>query len=480
MAEGLGKESVVGVSWKLIETIIGYFFRISMAIVLARLLEPDDYSLLGIALIFFAIAEVFITSGLGQAYIFKSDATDEDAETIFTVNLILSLLFFSILWFSAPYISSFFNRIELVTVVRIMSFVVILNAMNVVQVAMIRKQLNFKKITLINLISSLAGGLLGIGLAFSGFGYWSLVGQQLFGKLLATFLYMNLSEWRIRLGFSMSSFSSLFGYSSWLLLNNLVLKFFDNMYKGVIGKFYAPDQLGLFEKGNQFPAIVYQQLWWSVGSVAFPVYVKSKNDKEVLERTFANFVKYYFVFAIPLLCMMYFSANSFVMLFLTEKWLGSVVYMQLFSIIGLVYPFYSFINQYLQGIGKTKTVFYLMLGLNFLRILNVLLNYDRGIVDLLHMELLIVMIIVILSFVYLNLGLGFNVISFFKRCRVLLILLIFCILSLSLMVDFVSNWSYGLQIVSYVLVCVLLFGFVILVFEKSIFMNLLKVFRKSS
>ena len=159
MDNELKKKSIRGIKWSFVEVFISHFLKLVIGLILARLLTPEDYGLVAIALIFFTVSEVFIKSGLGQAYIQKSDADEIDANTIFTTNLVVSALFYAILWFTAPIIATYFQQPLLIMLIRVMAFIVIINAFNVIQLAILRKELAFKKKTLYATISyAISGG----------------------------------------------------------------------------------------------------------------------------------------------------------------------------------------------------------------------------------------------------------------------------------------------------------------------------------
>ena len=415
LKKNLLKKSVSGVKWSFAETILAQFLRLAIGIVLARLLTPADYGLISIAVIFFTISDVFITSGLGQAFIQKKDADETDAHTIFSSNFLVSVLFYLLLWFGSPWIASFFDQPELTLLIRVMAVIVIINSFNVIQFAIIRKNLQFKKKTLYSTISYSVSGVTGILCAFNGLGVWSLVIQQVLNKLLLSILLFKASPYTMKFSFSYDAFKPLFAFGSWLLLTNIVMRAFDQLYKFVIGKYYTSDALGLFEKGQQFPKLIYQQLSWTVGTVAFPVYSKLQDDKEEMNNAVNRFLKYSLILNLPLLGILFVVSESFVLVLLTQKWAGIIPFLKLFCIIGIFFPFYSYMLQFLEANGRTKLVFSITILMVISRILNVWINLDKGIIHIITGELIIVILTALLTLVITNRITGLSVVNLVRN-----------------------------------------------------------------
>lgn len=477
MQNNLKKQSVKSVGWNLIENFASYILKFAIGIILARLLTPKDYGLIGISLIFFSIAEVLITNGLGQAFIQKKDASEKDANTIFLTNFVLSVSIYIILWFAAPAIAKYFNQVELTKIIRVLSVVVILNAINIIQIAIIRKNLEFKKKTIITLISTFLSGIIGIFLAYSGFGVWSLVAQQIINKLIFCFYLYFSSSWKIKFEFSKSSFKSLFSYGVWLLLNGVFTRTFENIYRLAIGKFYNASQLGFFDKGQQFPSMIYQQISWSVGSVAFPVYSKLLDNKSELEKTLTNFVKYSTLITVPFLAILYIVSEPFVMLILTEKWAGSIVFIKLFCIIGVLIPLYDFLTQFIEAIGRTKHVFVFTIILNSLRLINVLIFLKSGIDKILIGEIAIIFCSIIWTSFYSKSLIGFNFLRVLMRLKGIYFSVI-SIVIIGLILTTALKTSMTLQLVIPPIVMGLVYLILIKFVEKNIFNSFLSYIKK--
>jgi O-antigen/teichoic acid export membrane protein len=417
MKGDLKDRAVKGISWNLIENISSYIIKFFIGIILARLLTPGDYGLIGIAMIFFSIAEVFITSGFGQAYIRIQNASQEDANTVFITNFVLSLIAYVLFWFTAPSIAVFFDQQELTLLIRVMAIIVVINSLNIIQLAIIRKNLDFKRKTLITLFASLLSGLLGIYFATRGYGVWSLVIQQISSKLIVSISLYSTSEVRLRLSFSRNSFTKMFNYGSWLLLSNIIIRFFDNLYRFIIGKFFSANQLGLFDRGQQFPSMIYQQFSWSIGAVAFPVYAKLLDDKQALRNALLKFVRNSSLIVMPFLMVLFIIAEPFVLFLLTDKWAGAIIFIKLYCIIGILSPLYDFLMQFIEAIGRSKRTFIYTSVMICFRIVNVLVNLRFGIVEILFGEIAILLLAILTVSLLSKDFMGFNFLSIIYRLK---------------------------------------------------------------
>ena len=223
MAEqSLKDKTVKGVAWSSIDNIVQYAVQFVVSIVLARLLSPDDYGLLGIIAIFTAVCNALINGGFTTALIRKKDCTNEDYSTSFIVNLLLSLLLYAIIFWGSPIIADFFEREELVSLTRVSSLGLIVGALSLVPQTRLTKMIDFRTQTRVTLISSIISGVIGIGLALLGFGVWALVYQLLSSQLLRTVLLWFYNQWIPKIKFSVESFKDLFGFG-WKMMVSGVL-----------------------------------------------------------------------------------------------------------------------------------------------------------------------------------------------------------------------------------------------------------------
>ncbi|MDZ7795678.1 MAG: lipopolysaccharide biosynthesis protein [Candidatus Marinimicrobia bacterium] len=380
MAAELKEKAIKGVTWNLMERFGMQGLTFILGVILARLLTPEDYGLIGMMVVFFAVADVFVKSGLGQAYVQKKEVTDLDATTIFYTNLIISALLYVVLWFAAPAISRFYEQPALLDLTRVMGVIVIIHAFNVIQQAQVRRDLDFKRKTKITIIATLLSGIAGIGAAIGGLGVWSLVIKNLSNALILTMGLWITSAWKPSLSFSLRSFREMFAFGVWILGSGILRKVFENIYKLVIGKLFPAAQLGFYTQSRNFQRIASEDMAMAVSSVAFPVFSQMQGNKVRMRQAMHRFLTHSMVIIMPLMVTLAVVAEPFVILLLTEKWAPMIPYLQLLCIVGFLYPIQSVNIQMLVAHGKSRLNFNLSLIKNALRILNIVIMYRYGVI----------------------------------------------------------------------------------------------------
>jgi O-antigen/teichoic acid export membrane protein len=434
-------------------------------------LNPTDYGLIGITVIFLSIAEVLITNGFGQAFIQKKDSNDLDARTILITNFLLSVFIYLIIYLASPFISFFFKSPELISIIRVFSIVIILNSVSIIQVAIIRKNLDFKRKARITLISMFIASVISIGLAYLGYGVWSLVFQQIINKLIFNFLLFRTSNLKFKIEFSYDSLRSMLVFRSWLLLNGIFTKLFENIYRIMIGRFNSAEQLGYFDRGQQFAGMIYQQVTWSVGSVAFPVYSKLLDNQFELKKALVRFVKYSTLITMPILLILFIISEPFVVLLLTEKWIGSIVYLKLFCLIGILMPFYELLTQFIEAIGRAKNVFWFTFIYNMLRVINIFITFKHGIYFLLIGEIAIILLSILWVSVYSKKLIGFNFINIFWLLRnIFIVNAIIFFFGKLLFNAFIFDMILQLLLVPFLMM--VFYVILLFLFERSVFKSL--------
>lgn len=398
----LKEKTVKGISWNFAEQLGLQGIRFILGIIMARLLTPADYGLIGMVTVFFAIAQVFVDSGLSLAYIQKKDVSEADSNTVFYTNLLLSSFCYAVFWIGAPHIAKFYNQPQLIEITRIMSIVLVINSFNIIQLAKLTREVNFKLKTKITLLSTLISGFLGVLSAYIGFGVWSLVIQQLASRFSITSGLWITSKWKPKLMYSTKSFKTMFSYGSWALGSGLVRTFFDNIYTLTIGKIFPVDQLGFYTKAHQLQKMVSQNLAGAVGTVSFPVFSKLQNNVEKLKATMSKFLKNTMFIVFPLMIILIVIANPFILILLTEKWAPMIPFFQLLCIIGILYPLHLVNVQALSAFGKIKQTTIIEVIKNVLRVLNLFITYRWGVFYIIIGEVLVSTLSLIINNYYIK------------------------------------------------------------------------------
>lgn len=351
--QSLKDKTVKGVGWSAIDNVAQYAVSFIVSIVLARLLSPDEYGLIGIVGIFTAVCNTLINGGFGSALIRKKEASNEDYNTAFIVNFGMSLLLYGIVFLCAPLIATFFRREELVNLTRVSSLGMIVGALALVQQTRLTKRIDFKTQTKITLIASIFSGLIGIVMAALGCGVWSLVAQGLTSQVLKTVFLWVFNNWVPRLSFSRSSFSDLFGFGWKLMVSGVLDTLWKELYQVVVGKFYSPATLGQYTRAKQFSQLFSSNLTGVIQRVTFPVLSNIQDDKARMIGSYRRIIKT--TMFITAICMFFLGAISEPLLFclIGPKWHEAATYLPLICVAGSLYPLHAINLNMLQVQGRS-------------------------------------------------------------------------------------------------------------------------------
>lgn len=353
MVETLKNKTIQGVAWSGIDNVVQTSVTFVVSIVLARLLSPDDYGLIGIIAIFTSICTSLINGGFTTALIRKKDASDDDYCTAFFCNISISLVLYVLIYICSPFIAGYFGRGELVNLTRVASLGMIFGALAMVQQTRLTIRIDFKSQTKITLIASVVSGIIGITMAFWGFGVWSLVAQLLISQILSMVLLWIVNKWTPRLKFSSKSFHDLFGFGWKMMVSSVLNTVWKELYQVVIGKFYSPATLGQYTRSQQFSKLLSSNLTTVIQRVTYPVLSNIQDDRERLVIAYKKIIKTtMFVTAISLFFL---GAVSEPLLYclIGPKWHDAAVYLPLVCISGSTYPLHAINLNMLQVQGRS-------------------------------------------------------------------------------------------------------------------------------
>jgi len=349
--DSIKDKAVSGVKWSFVDNLANSGITFIVGIVLARLLSPTEFGVLGLITVFIAISNSIVDGGFATALIRKNDASNNDYNTVFYCNLGISLLLMVILVLSSNKIAVFFQEPLLSFVMPVMSLLLIINAFTIIQRTIFIKKIDFKTQAKISLIASIGSGLISISLAYFKFGVWSLVVQQLSRQLLLSFFLWLYSNWRPSLIFSKESFKELFGFGSKILLANLVNTFYQNIFLSIIGKLYSTEQLGKYTRADQFNGIFTNNLTLIVQKVSFPMLSAIQDDREKIRTLFRKTLLYAAIVTFSLVFFLAAVAKPLILVLIGQKWIDSVEYLQIMCCYGALYPLQN-INLNMLNIQK--------------------------------------------------------------------------------------------------------------------------------
>jgi O-antigen/teichoic acid export membrane protein len=359
----LKDKTVKGVGWSAIDNVAQYAVSFVVSIVLARLLSPEDYGLLGIIAIFTAVCTALINGGFSSALIRKKDTTEDDYNTAFIINLGMSLLLYAVIFFCAPLIARFFGREELVLLTRVSSLGMIVGALALVQQTRLTKRIDFKTQTKITLVASISSGVIGIVMAALGLGVWALVAQSLSSQILKTILLWFFNKWVPRIRFSIQSFKELFSFGWKLMVSGLLDTVWKELYQVVVGKFYSPATLGQYTRAKSFSQLFSSNLTTVIQRVTYPVLSDIQDNKTRLIAAYRRIIKT--TMFITAVCMFFLGAISEPLLYclVGPKWHEAAIYLPLICIGGSLYPLHAINLNMLQVQGRSD----LFLGLEIVK-----------------------------------------------------------------------------------------------------------------
>ncbi|NLD47927.1 MAG: lipopolysaccharide biosynthesis protein [Clostridiaceae bacterium] len=337
----LKQKTITGFFWSFIDSFANQILIFIIGIILARLLTPKEFGLIGMIAIFISVSESFINSGFSQALIRKKACTDNDLSTVFFFNIIAGIFFFAILFFGAPTISTFFNEPQLKVLVRVLGTVLIIDALTIIQRTILTRRIDFKLQTKISVISIFFSGIVGISMAFMGFGVWSLVAKTLSQRGMNSLLLWLLNKWHPVLIFSKKSFRELFSFGSKLLASGLLDTIYRNIYYLVIGKYFSAQELGYYTRADQFKNLPSANVNGIISRVSYPVLSQLQDDPVKLKAGYKKLIKNTMFIAFVMMAGMAAVSEPMVITLIGEKWRPSIIYLQLLCFVGAMYPLHA-------------------------------------------------------------------------------------------------------------------------------------------
>lgn len=330
--ENSGLTVFSGIFWKFGERICAQGVSFLVSIVLARLLLPSEYGIVSLIIVFINIANVFVTSGLSSALIQKKDADEKDFATVFWCTVALSVALYIILYLLSPFVAEFYSNPELTLYLRIFSLKILISAYNSIQHAYVSRHMIFKKFFFSTIIGTVISGVVGILMAYLGFGAWAIIAQYLINSLIDTLVLNITVPWKPKFIFSIESAKSLLGFGWKVLATDLLGTVFDNLRSLLIGRFYTSADLAYYNKGQQFPALIGNNIDTTIVSVLFPAMSNANDDCKRVKGMTRRSMKTSSYIIFPMMAGLIATAKPLVTFLLTEKWLDCVVFLQLLCV----------------------------------------------------------------------------------------------------------------------------------------------------
>lgn len=392
MEENSKNKVISSLAWKFLERIGTQGVQFIVSIILARLLLPSDYGAITMITVFIAISNTFIQSGFSTSLIQKKDTDELDFSSVFYASIIIAVIFYIALFIASPAIANFYEMPIIKDVLRILALTLFIGAINSVQNAKISKDMKFKKLFISSIGAILFSGIIGIILAYKGYGVWALVTQQIVNQATTTIILWFTSGWKPKLVFSLSRLKRLFSYGWKILCSGLIDTIYQNSYNLVVGKVFNSETLGLYNKGEQFPKLISVNIDGAIGSVMLPAYAKEQEKKDKVKKMVRRAIVTSSLIVFPMMFGLAAVASPIVEILLTSKWSGCVIFMQIMCFVYALYPINTANLQAIKALGKSNYYLKMEIIKKIIGIITLLITIRFGITIMVLAQALVALI----------------------------------------------------------------------------------------
>lgn len=385
----LRNRAIGGVGWTFTQQFSGQLVSFVISIILARILLPSEFGLIGMIAVVIAIGHSLRDAGMSQSLIRSNKPTDVDYSTVFYINLAVSLFIYALIFFTAPFIAEFYGEKILTSIIRVLSIIIIIEAFSSIQQTKLTKEMNFKTQFIVDLPSIIIGGVVGVLMALADYGVWSIVGMQLTKNFLASLQLWIYSKWVPKRVFSWKRLKWHFNFGYKLTLSGLLDTVYNNMYNIIIGKYFSTAALGFYTRADATKQLPVQNISAALNKVTYPMFAEIKGDNKRLKNAYKLVMQQVLFWVAPLLIGGAVLGEPLFRFVFTEKWLPAVPMFQILCVVGIMYP----LNAYNLSILKVKGRSDLFLKLEVIKksitVVGLLLTIQYGIYALLYFQLLV-------------------------------------------------------------------------------------------
>lgn len=350
----LKSKTISGFKWSLLDTVLRYFLTFFIGILLARILSPSDYGLVGMSAIFIAISRVFIDGGFSDSLIRKTKCTIDDYSSILIFNLAVAFFFYLILFSASNAISNFFNEPQLVNIIRVTGLGLIIGASSSIHSIYLKKILDFKLLAQIGFIGTIVSGLVSVLMAYWGYAFWSIIFSGLIqGIVTSILLWLKRTNLELTFKFKFKIIKEHFSFGSKIMFGSLIHVIYNNMYFALVGKIFNTAVLGYYTRADNFQKLFSDNIDMVVRQVTYPVLSQIQDDENKLKSTYKTMLRTTSFLSFILLIGLAVVAKSFIVTLIGEKWLPSVPYLQLLCLVGIFLPLVSINANILNVKGRS-------------------------------------------------------------------------------------------------------------------------------
>ncbi|MDO9127583.1 MAG: MOP flippase family protein [Parvibaculum sp.] len=357
MQTSFKKKSLSAVMWSGASMFMRQGLQFVVAIVLARLLSPEEFGTFALLYLFTGIAFTLVEGGFSSALVQQAEVSQTDESTVFWINLFMGILLTLLLWIIAPWIASFYEVPVLVTLARVLAFTVLIDALGSVHRAILGKKLEFKVFLKVSVYASVFGAIVAITMAMKGYGLWALAAQMVTTSVITTILLWHYSGWRPTWEFSFDAAKKLFSFGGFLMLAGLLDVAYTRIYTLLIGKLYGVRDLGFYSRADNTKQIPVDILSHTLASATFPIFAAAAHDKEKVRRGLQLSVRGAMLINIPVMLGLLATSTHVVTVLFGEKWLPSVPLLQILCLVGLLWPLHVLNLNVLKALGHSRLFF---------------------------------------------------------------------------------------------------------------------------
>ena len=422
----LKNKTILSLFWSFIDKFGQQILNFLSMLILMNIVAAEDYGKIGSLAVFIAFSSILIDSGFGRALLNRQNLTNKDYSTVFIFNVLFSLLLYSLLFISAPFLGKVFHSSEVTPIARIVFISIILNGLGLIQQTILTKKADFKGLSKINITSLLIANIIAVVLALYGFGVWALVAQILLYALFRTIFLWVYSNWRPTFYFSVNSLKSFFAFSSKLLLTNTISTVGNNIYPSLIALFYPMNQVAYFNQAKKYQEIPFLTISNTFRSVAMLVLSEINSESERMKRVVSKMMKSIAFSAFPLGFIMILLAESLFFLFFKDKWLSAVPFFQALTLAGMMSPFVYIFNELF--IAKERSTYFLGVELlkALLLIVLIVILLPKGLLALAASWVLYILATLLISVTLSSKLVNYNLLNFIKDTVPYMLIALIC------------------------------------------------------
>lgn len=377
--DNIKNKAIINMIWRFAERSGAQVVSFVVSIVLARILLPSEYGTIALISVFTTILQVFVDSGFGNALIQKKEVDDLDYSTVFYFNMVLCIILYLLMFFFSRLIGEFYNDMTLVPLIRVASLTLIISGIKGIQQAYVSRNLIFKRFFYSTLGGTIISAIIGIYMAYKGFGCWALIIQQLSNSMIDALILWFTVDWRPKLIFSFSRLSTLFSYGWKILVSALIDTGYNNFRSLIIGKFYSSSDLAYYNKGKQFPTLIITNINTSIDSVLLPVMASAQDDKSIIKSMTRKSIKTSSFIMWPLMFGLATCAEPLVVVLLTEKWIKSVFFLRVFCFTYALWPIHTANLNAIKAMGRSDMFLKLEIIKKIVGFMSIILTMPFGV-----------------------------------------------------------------------------------------------------